>query len=55
MDKPVVAQKSPIAVELKKGETYYYCTCRRSSNQPFCNRAHEGTSFKPMAFRGKTL
>jgi len=48
MDKPVVAQKSPIAVELKKGETYYYCTCGKSDKQPFCNGAHEGTSFTPM-------
>lgn len=48
--KPVIAQKSPIPVELKKGETYYYCTCGRSSKQPFCNGAHEGTGFSPMAF-----
>ncbi len=50
MDKPVVAGKSPIPVELKKGETYYWCTCGRSSSQPFCNGAHQGTSFEPMAF-----
>lgn len=50
MEKPVIAQKSPIPVELKKGETYYWCTCGKSSTQPFCNGAHEGTSFKPMAF-----
>lgn len=48
--KPVIAQKSPIPVELKKGETYYWCTCGRSTNQPFCNGAHEGTGFSPMAF-----
>lgn len=50
MDKPVVAGKSPIPVELKKDETYYYCTCGKSDNQPFCNGAHQGTSFTPMAF-----
>ncbi|MDF2700535.1 MAG: iron-binding zinc finger protein type [Haloplasmataceae bacterium] len=50
MEKPVIAQKSPIPVEVKKGETYYWCSCGRSSKQPFCNGAHEGTSFKPMAF-----
>lgn len=27
MEQPVIAQKSPIPVDLKKGETYYYCTC----------------------------
>ncbi|AHF07245.1 CDGSH iron-sulfur domain-containing protein [Desulfitobacterium metallireducens] len=50
MDEPVVAGKSPIPVELKKGETYYYCTCGKSDNQPFCNGAHQDTSFTPMAF-----
>ena len=51
--KPVIAQKSPVPVELKQGETYYYCTCGRSTNQPFCNGAHEGTGFSPMAFTAK--
>lgn len=48
--KPVIAQKSPVPAELKKGETYYWCTCGRSTSQPFCNGAHEGTGFSPMAF-----
>lgn len=50
MDKPKIAQKAPIPVDLKKGETYYWCTCGRSDNQPFCNGAHKGTSFEPLAF-----
>ncbi|AFM39642.1 iron-binding zinc finger protein, CDGSH type [Desulfosporosinus acidiphilus SJ4] len=50
MDKPVITQKSPVPVDLKKGETYYWCTCGKSFTQPFCNRAHQGTSFTPMAF-----
>ncbi|MGD9569599.1 MAG: CDGSH iron-sulfur domain-containing protein [Sedimentibacter sp.] len=50
-NKPVIANKSPIPVELKKGEAYYYCTCGRSSNQPFCDGSHKGTSFKPQEFK----
>ena len=50
MEKPVIAQKAPIAVDVKEGETYYWCACGRSSNQPFCDGSHEGTSFKPVAF-----
>jgi CDGSH-type Zn-finger protein len=50
MDKPVVAQKSPIPADIKKGETYYWCSCGKSSNQPFCNGAHQDTSFEPLAF-----
>lgn len=50
MEKPVISQKSPIGVELKKGETYYWCTCGRASKQPFCDGSHEGTGFSPLAF-----
>lgn len=45
IEKPIAAGKEPIAVDVKKGETYYWCTYGKSSNQPFCNGAHEGTSF----------
>lgn len=40
----------PVKVDLKAGEKYYYCTCGRSDNQPFCDGSHAGTDFKPMAF-----
>lgn len=50
MDKPVVAGTAPIPVELKQGETYYYCTCGKSAKQPFCDGSHQGTSFTPKAF-----
>ena len=50
MEKPVVAQKSPIAVEVEEGKTYYWCACGKSSNQPFCDGSHKGTEFKPLAF-----
>lgn len=50
MEKPVVAQKAPIPVDLKAGQTYYWCACGKSSSQPFCDGSHKGTSFTPMAF-----
>ncbi|HIP07916.1 MAG TPA: glutamate synthase, partial [Mariprofundaceae bacterium] len=50
MDKPVVADNKPAKVNLKKGETYHFCACGRSKNQPFCDGSHAGTSFKPKAF-----
>lgn len=50
MEKPVISQKSPIPVEVKKGQTYYWCSCGRSSNQPFCDGSHKGSSFQPLAF-----
>jgi glutamate synthase domain-containing protein 2/CDGSH-type Zn-finger protein len=49
-DKPIVADNKPKKVELVKGEDYFYCTCGKSKNQPFCDGAHRGTSFKPQKF-----
>lgn len=50
MEKPKIAGRKPIEVELKKGEDYYWCTCGRSSNQPFCDGSHKETSFTPLKF-----
>lgn len=50
MEKPVVSQKNPMAVELKKGDTYYWCACGRSGKQPFCDGSHQGTAFTPIVF-----
>ncbi len=46
----LIAQKSPYAVELQKGETYYWCACGRSKDQPFCDGSHNGTGLEPLAF-----
>ncbi len=48
--KQVVAENKPIGVELKAGETYYWCRCGRSKNQPFCDGSHKVTKIKPMKF-----
>jgi len=50
MSEPIIAQKSPIAVEVEAGKTYYWCTCGKSDKQPFCNGAHKGGDFAPQAF-----
>lgn len=47
---PVIARKEPYAVELKAGETCYWCACGRSKSQPFCDGSHEGTGIEPVAF-----
>ncbi len=50
MSEPNIAGRKPIMVELEAGKTYYYCTCGKSANQPFCDGAHKGTDFTPQAF-----
>jgi CDGSH iron-sulfur domain-containing protein 3 len=44
---PVIADRKPAVLELEPG-TYYWCSCGRSENQPFCNGAHKGTEFVPL-------
>jgi len=50
MDKPVIADNKPIKVNLDATETYYWCSCGKSKQQPFCDGSHAGTDFKPVAF-----
>ncbi len=46
--KPIIAQKSPIPVEVEEGKSYFWCTCGRSAAQPFCDGSHKDTDFTPM-------
>lgn len=50
MSKPIIAGNTPIKVEVKTGQDYYFCTCGRSKNQPYCDGSHAGTDFKPKGF-----
>ena len=49
-EEAVIAQKAPYEVEVEEGKTYYWCSCGRSNNQPFCDGSHNGTSFEPLAY-----
>ena len=49
MDTPKIADNKPKQVNLEAGE-YYWCSCGQSSDQPFCDGSHAGTSFTPKAF-----
>ncbi len=49
MSEPIVVDKQPAVLELDAG-TYYWCSCGRSKNQPFCDGSHEGTGFTPVEF-----
>jgi thiamine pyrophosphate-dependent acetolactate synthase large subunit-like protein/nitrite reductase/ring-hydroxylating ferredoxin subunit/CDGSH-type Zn-finger protein len=50
MSEPYIADTKPKAVELKAGETVWWCTCGRSKNQPFCDGSHQGSEFTPLKF-----
>lgn len=49
-DFPIIAAKSPAAVDVEKGKSYLWCRCGRSQNQPFCDGSHRSTRLKPLRF-----
>jgi CDGSH-type Zn-finger protein len=50
MSEPTIAQKSPFAVDVEAGRSYYWCSCGKSSKQPFCDGSHKGSAFTPVKF-----
>ena len=48
MSEPESPQKTPYAVDVTKGETYYWCACGRSNKQPFCDGSHKSTDIRPI-------
>jgi CDGSH-type Zn-finger protein len=53
MSEPVIAQKSPFAVEVEEGKRYFWCSCGKSEVQPFCDTAHVGTDFRPERYKAE--
>ena len=49
MSEPVIANKFPYVSELEAGE-YWWCSCGKSKNQPFCDGSHKGSEFNPVKF-----
>lgn len=50
MSEPICAQRSPYAVDVAAGKTYFWCACGRSQNQPFCDGSHQGVGIEPLRF-----
>jgi len=53
MSNPIIAEKKPVRVELEQGESYTWCRCGRSGNQPFCDGSHKGTGITPITFKAE--
>ena len=42
---------APIGVNVVEGKSYYWCTCGKSSKQPFCDGSHKGSDFAPLQYK----
>ena len=47
------AGESSIAVDIEQGKSYFWCSCGKSSKQPFCDGSHKGTGFKPLVYKAE--
>ena len=53
MTKGQKAGDKPIAIEVEQGKSYYWCSCGKSSKQPFCDGSHKGSEFSPQVFKAE--
>lgn len=53
MAKGEVAAKAPMKIDVEAGKTYYWCSCGKSANQPFCDGSHKGSEFSPMPWKAE--
>ncbi|SMF70603.1 CDGSH iron-sulfur domain-containing protein [Candidatus Pelagibacter sp. HIMB1321] len=53
MNKGEKAGSSPIGIVVEEGKSYFWCTCGKSSKQPFCDGSHKGTEFTPLAYKAE--
>lgn len=45
-----IPQKAPYPVDVKTGESYYWCACGLSKTQPMCDGSHKETGFLPIKY-----
>ena len=50
MDKGQRAGDGAIGINVEKDESYYWCSCGKSSKQPFCDSSHKGSGFNQNHF-----
>ena len=47
------AGEGAIGVNVEQGKSYYWCSCGKSSKQPFCDGSHKETEFNPVVYKAE--
>lgn len=47
---PDFVQPAPYGVDLEPGKDYWFCSCGKSKNQPFCDGSHKESGMTPIKF-----
>jgi len=42
--------KSESIVKIEAGKKYFFCTCEKSANYPFCDGSHKGSGLKSLCY-----
>lgn len=51
MTAPVRASDTPFAIAVEQGKDYWWCSCGKSSTQPFCGGSHKADGvFAPVKY-----
>ncbi|MBL4670664.1 MAG: CDGSH iron-sulfur domain-containing protein [Arenicella sp.] len=50
MSEPIRVSDTPYALEVESGKSYFWCSCGKSSKQPFCDGSHSSTDFAPVKY-----
>ena len=53
MSEPADTRYAPCPVEVEKGKAYWWCSCGKSVNQPFCDGSHKGSDFVPLEYKAE--
>ena len=53
MSAPTIAAKEPFAIQVEEGKSYFWCSCGKSSSQPFCDGSHQGSDFSPLKYKAE--
>ena len=51
---PTPLSPAPHFIDVIEGETYAWCACGRSRNQPFYDGSHKGGDVKPLSYTSGT-